>query len=68
MRRAMGRMAGPDRPANTLWNTGRRFSRSMAMAWKVFTRLRPSAPASSQASAISTMFSALGLSLSLIHI
>lgn len=35
------------------------------MAWKVFTRLRPSAPAYSQASAISTMFSALGLSLTI---
>ena len=63
MRSAMGRMAGPDSPANTLLNTGRRFSRSMAIAWKVFTRLRASAPASAQAAAMSGMLSALGLSL-----
>ena len=30
MRRAMGRTAGPDRPAKMLLNTGLRFSRSMA--------------------------------------
>ena len=65
MRRAMGRTAGPDRPAKMLLNTGRRFSRSMAQAWKVLVRLMASAPAASTALHISGMFSAWGLSLTI---
>ena len=65
MRRAMGRTAGPDRPAKMLLNTGRRFSRSMAQAWKVLVRLMASAPAASTALHISGMFSACGLSLTI---
>ena len=63
MRSAMGRMAGPESPAKVLLNTGRRFSRSMAQAWKVLHRLMPSAPAASTALHISGMLSAWGLSL-----
>ena len=65
MRRAMGRTAGPDRPAKMLLNTGLRFSRSMAQAWKVLVRLMASAPAASTALHISGMFSACGLSLTI---
>ena len=32
IRKAMGRTAGPDKPAKMLLNTGRRFSKSMAQA------------------------------------
>ena len=62
MRRAMGLTAGPLRPAKRLLNTGLRRSMSMAQAWKVFTRLSASAPASTQASAMRAMSSAWGLS------
>ena len=63
IRSAMGRTAGPESPAKTLLNTGRRFSRSTAQAWKVLHRLMPSAPAASTALHISGMLSACGLSL-----
>ena len=65
MRRAMGRTAGPDRPANVLLNTGRRFSRSITHAWKVLHRLMASAPAASTALHISGMLSACGLNLTM---
>ena len=65
IRKAMGRTAGPDRPAKMLSNTGRRFSKSIAQAWKVLVRLMASAPAASTALHISGMFSAWGLSLTI---
>ena len=65
IRRAMGRTAGPDSPAKMLSKTGRRFSRSMAQAWKVLVRLMASAPAASTARHMAGMSSAWGLSLTI---
>ena len=58
--KAIGLIAGPDRPAVLLLNTVLRLSMSMAMALNVLTRLSASAPTSSHAFAISTMSLALG--------
>mgnify|MGYP000739000360 CR=1 FL=1 len=64
MRRAMGRTAGPDRPAKMLLNTGRRFPDQWRRLEGV-GQLMASAPAASTALHISGMFSAWGLSLTI---
>src|SRR5450830_105182 len=65
MRRAMGLMHGPDRPAVTLSKTALRVWISIARALNVLTSETASAPACSQAIAIATMSSALGDSLTM---
>ena len=62
MRRAMGNIAFPEKPPIPAATTGRRLRMSMRMPRKVFTSVSPSAPAFSQALAISTMSVTLGLS------
>ncbi len=60
MRRAMGFMAGPDSPPNTLPSAGRRASMSIAIPSRVFIMDMASAPASSAAFAMATMSVTLG--------
>ena len=63
MRRATGKMAGPEKPPVVLARTARRRRVSMRMPSIVLMRQMPSAPASSHARAIETMSVTLGLSL-----
>src|SRR3990172_108135 len=60
MRRAMGLMAGPERPPKTLEMTGRRRRASMAMPWTVLMTVTASAPASATATATATRSGTLG--------
>src|SRR5450631_4187410 len=62
-RTATGRMAGPDSPPVTPATWGRSRSVSMTMASRVLIIVSPSAPAFTQARAISTMSVTSGLSL-----
>ena len=63
IRRATGNTAGPEKPPMMLASTGRRVRGSMRMPSSVLIRLRPSAPASSQARATAAMSVTLGVSL-----
>src|SRR5579863_3728471 len=65
MRRAMGLMAGPERPPVMLVRRGRRVSTSMDMARKVLVRLRASAPASAAILEMWAMDVTLGESLTM---
>ena len=62
IRSATGNTAGPLSPPRVFFSTGRRVFRSMRMPCRVLIRLRPSAPASSQALAIGTISATFGLS------
>src|SRR5215467_12544854 len=65
MRKAIGLMAGPLKPAVTLEMRGLRASASMAMPTKVLTSEMASAPASSAALAMAGMLVTLGDSLTI---
>src|ERR1039458_5447756 len=65
MRRAMGVLAGPERPPVTLDSSGRRVSALMHMARKVLVRLTASAPAAAEILAIWAMEATLGESLTM---
>ena len=61
-RRAMGQIPDPESPPVVFLSTGRRVRRSMRMALTVLMRQSPSAPAPSQALAISVMSVTFGVS------
>src|SRR5574344_68048 len=63
IRRAIGNIAGPEKPPVLQAITGLRFLMSIRIPRKVLTSVRPSAPASSTAFAIETMSVTFGLSL-----
>src|SRR5271157_894893 len=65
MRRAMGLIAGPERPPVTLLRRGRRVAASMDMARKVLVRRTASAPASAAILAMLAMDVTLGESLTM---
>src|ERR1035441_838322 len=65
MRRAMGLIAGPERPPVMLLRRGRRVSASMEIARKVLVRLTASAPASAAILAMWAMEVTLGESLTI---
>src|ERR1035437_321266 len=65
MRRAMGLMAGPERPPVTLARRGRRVSGSMDMARNVLVRLTALAPAWAAMRAMWAMEITLGESLTM---
>src|SRR5208283_2511891 len=65
MRRAMGLMAGPDRPPVILLSRGCRVSASIDMARKVLTRLTASAPAPAAILAMWAIEVTLGESLTI---